>query len=137
MFVFESTDGMMYNCPDMFIFLHKNQRVEWGSELIMHPVYCKGGSLLTGKQTIHVTFSHEGGYGGSLDATWLQYKKKESWYGQVLNSIHQTKMIDVDRLVRFDLGSKHPLFFKTKEDLGWYITNIYPLDYISVEDGMD
>ena len=134
MFVFESDDGNLYNCPDSYIYSQKQGRVAWGAELIIHSVFCKGSPVLTGFQTIYVTFNHEGSYGSALDSNWLLKDTKDTkknWY----TNTNLVKMIDMDRIVMFDLGPKHPHYFRTKEDLGWYIQNIYALDYVMVDDG--
>jgi len=127
MFVFESDEKILYTCPDTYIFEQPQQRIEWGSELIMHPVYRKGYSVLTGTQTIYVTFSHEGSFGGALDSTWI-WKSGADWYPRL-----DVERVDVERVVLFDLGPNHPRYFRNQNDLAWYMTSIYPLDYVTIQ----
>ena len=132
MFVFKSTDNMLYTCPDSYILDQKQQRVNWGDQLHIHQVYRKGISLLLGFQTISVGFNHEGSSGTSLDSTWSSIDKNKCLYEKILKSEIKTIAFDLDRVITFDLGPKHPRYFYSKTDLAWYIQWIYPCDNIIV-----
>lgn len=130
-FVFESSNSMLYSCPDSYIFDQKMQTVEWGDRLIIHPVYRKGNPVMSGYQTIQVMFSHEGNCGSSIFSSWSSVNKKERWYEMIMFG-NKTLKVDMDKIVMFDLGPRHPKYFYTKDDLTWYITEIYPLDMVHI-----
>ncbi|GAH68372.1 unnamed protein product, partial [marine sediment metagenome] len=106
---------------------HK-QTIALKSTLKIHPVYCKGSPSYYGSQTIHARFNHRGDRGSNSFTYWTTSKKyKKSWYKMVMQSEHD---IAKGKIIYYDLGPKCPKYFRSKEDLGWYITNIIPLNEI-------
>ena len=136
MFLFKSGQNILYNCPDAYILDQKDKRIEWGAELIICPVYSKGSNVMYGTQTICAMFTHEGSQSSQGDIYWLPDTNNTyitSWLNLIENS-HDVKMVDTDRVVMFDLGPRHPRYFRSKNDLCWYLSNIYPLDIVHISD---
>lgn len=130
MFLFKSTEKNLYSSPDAYIVSHKNNIIEWGAILNMYPVFYKGSSVLYGRQKIYANFTHDGSVGNLGTINWLNYRpRSDSWY-----SMDNIKLINVEKVVIFDLGKKHPKYFLSKEDLLWYIGNIYNVENIYVND---
>ena len=136
MFIFESNDKMVYSSPDSYIWNKKDHRVDWGDELKLHPVFYKGCEVLTGTQDIYVSFSHDGKSGTTLESIWTE-KGNKNWYTMISDPKYDIVAASAERIVRFDLGPSHPLYFKSKYDLCWYLGNIYPLDNVTVFDSED
>ena len=120
MYAFVSKDGVIFNTPDAYIISKKNM-IEWGDTLNVWSVYTKGSRPISDHHTIQARFYHEGSY-GSLDSTY--------WVGE----IGVSELLNTYKIVYFDLGPNHPRYFLTKDDLSWYITNIYDLHQPFVND---
>ena len=131
MFLFESNDRNLYNSPDAYVLSNKNNVVEWGTVLTIHPVFYKGGSVLVGTQQISANFTHEGKLGNLGTVNWLKCGSNQGkfWYG-----MDNVKVLNVEQVIRFDLGQDHPKYFMSRDDLLWYIGYIYNLDKIYVND---
>ena len=132
MFIFDH-DSMIYSNPDAYIL--SQEVVNWGDKLKVHPVYRKGTEVLSGYQEIQVMFYHEGSSGSVDDSYWVTTSEVKDWYSSFFDS--NTKEItefDLYKVVRFKLSDDHPEYFYTKEDLCWYLTNIYPLHQPFVND---
>ena len=123
MYVFESSDGLVYNTPDAFILDQKNQIVEWGTKLRVYPLYKKGNRSIGGYQEIQAMFFHEGNFGGPDGTYWQPTRDYEDWYKPDGN----VKMVENYKVISLNLGSDCPKYFLTKKDLSWYIENIYDL----------
>lgn len=118
LYVFVSKDNELYANPDAYILSKKNQIVEWGDELKVFSVYRKGFPVIHDHQTMNVRFFHEGNSGSVDDSYWI---------GSDINNKSNTNVLKKYKVVYFNLGEKHPCYFLSKEDLCWYITNIYDL----------
>lgn len=134
-FVFEGPNGYLYNNPDSYILSKKQNRIEWGDELVIHPVYTKGSDVLRGSETIKAYFYHEGSSGSLSDVKWVSVKRnsKNSWFG-LTETNNNVEKLNLDRIVKFNLGTNEPMYFRSPEDLGWYVENIYTLTYYHVFD---
>ena len=134
MFVFEDEKGELFDSPESFILSLPHHIINWGTKLKIHPVYIKGGPSYYKYQTIQAMFYHEGDI-GSLDFTyWVSDKSSsEDWYRSITND-DKIERITNGQIVRMDLGNDYPKYFKSKEDLAWYIANIYPLNIIHITD---
>lgn len=125
MYIFISSDGLIYNSPDVYVLSQKNQNISWGDTLKVYPVYKKGDPTLKGYQEIYAMFSHEGSFGSLDDTQWIASKDhSQTWY-KGLNGV--TDIVNNGRIVYFDLGPEYPKYYLSKEDLIWYITHIYNL----------
>jgi len=122
-YVFEDSDKLLHNNPDIYFLDKKDKIIPWGDKLKVWPVYHKGQPTLSGYQEIYAMFSHEGAFGSLGDTQWIPSKvNSESWYEGL-----DYNVVNSGKVVCFDLGNKYPKYFLTKEDLAWYIVNIYNL----------
>ena len=132
MFIFEDKNGELYDSPDSYVLSLPHRTIEWGAKLKIHPVYYKGSSVYHGCQTIEAMFFHEGST-SSLDGTY--WVCDGNWYN-IINNTNNIERIDTGSVIRFDMGTAYPKYFKSANDLSWYISNIYPLDKIQITDEM-
>ena len=135
MFLFKHND-MLYTNPDAYIL--SQEVVNWGDKLKVYPVYRKGTAVLSGYREIQVMFYHEGSSGSVDDSYWVTSGTIQDWYPLLNMRSKDTKdkvsEFDLYKVVRFKLSDDHPEYFYTKEDLCWYLTNIYPLHQPFVND---
>ncbi len=123
LYVFESSEGLVYNTPDAYILSQKNQMVPWGDKLKVYPVYKKGRRAIGGYQEIQAMFYHEG-EASTLDTTyWQPIGIDEGWYKPDGN----VEVVNNYKVVSFDFGVDCPKYFLTKRDVAWYIEHIYDL----------
>ncbi len=145
MFIFEGPNNEFYSNPVNFILYQEQQIIQWGTELKIYPVYCKGGPVIPNcHQVIKSMFYHEGNYSGAGSVYWIGSKKlkgSKDWYEMISNDNNTNNtnnttilQVTVGKVVRFDMGPENPLFFRSKEDLVWYISNIYNVDTVHVVD---
>lgn len=133
LYVFESSDGLIYHSPDAYVLSQKNQTILWGDTLKVYPVYQKGKVAYGDYQQIYAMFNHEGSFGGADDIQWIPSKDHTvAWY-QGLDS--DIVPLNTKKIVRFDVGSGYPKYFESCGDLLWYIGNIYDIDEPDVNDG--
>lgn len=133
-YVFEDSDKLLHNNPDTYILSQKDKIIPWGDKLKVWSVYHQGQPTLTGYQEIYAMFSHEGSFGSLGDTQWIPSKTNfQSWYKGLYKGL-DTNVVNSGKVVYFDLGNKYPKYFLTKEDLAWYITNIYNLYQPHVND---
>lgn len=145
MYVFEASNNKIYKTPDAYILSHVTKTIPWGDKLKVYPVYQKDNQEKTegGYQEIYAMFSHEGSDGSCDDTSWIVSNKinnqnknqnnkqnNKLWFENTAN----IAVIDKTEIVSFDFGPEHPKYFLTKEDLGWYIMNVYKLDKHTVHD---
>lgn len=127
LFVFEDSNGNVYDSPDSFVLSQPRETIEWGTRLNVYQVYKGGDPTYSNHQTISAMFFHEGST-SSLDGIyWIG----SEWY-DMINTKKDVGVVDTGKVIRFDLGDDYPKYFKSKEDLGWYIANIYPVDEIHI-----
>ena len=127
LFVFEDKNGELYDSPDSFVLSLPQQTIEWGTKLNIYQVYKRGDPSYCNYQSISAMFFHEGET-SSLDGTyWIG----SDWY-DMINTKKNIGIVDTGKVIRFELGNDCPQYFKTKEDLGWYISNVYPLNEIQI-----
>lgn len=138
MFLFEH-HGMLYTNPDAYIL--SQQVVNWGDKLKVYPIYRKGTAALSGCQEIQVMFYHEGSSGTVDDSYWVTCGEIKDWYRSFFTSFNdnldtERKVTEFDlyKVVHFKFSNDHPQYFYTKEDLCWYLTNIYLLHQPFVND---
>ena len=123
LYIFEDRYKSLYNNPDNYIFSLKNT-VKWGDKLKVYPVYQMKKPALSGFQEIYASFYHEGTEGSVGSTEWIcpqNSKNKKEWY----NGLDDIEIVDRGKVVYFDFGSEYPCYFKTKQDLIWFISNIY------------
>ena len=131
MFIFEDKNGELYDSPDTYVLSLPYRTIEWGDKLKIHPVYTKGNQSYNGYQIIEATFFHEGST-SSLDGTyWVP--KNGYWYDMIVRGSNITRF-DIGTIVKFDFGEGYPKYFRSVNDLSWYISNIYPLTKIQITD---
>ena len=125
--VFKSGKNL-YSSPDNYVLAQKYQTIEWGTVLEVYAVYYRGGPIVSGYQTIKAMFNHEGSSGTNMDTNWLG----SSWLDYDLQPLDGNDG-DVDNIILFDkLGSDHPIYYQSKDDLVWYLNNIYGLSNVSI-----
>jgi hypothetical protein len=118
MYVFEDLKGNIYNTPDAYVISHKDRIILWGDKLKVWPVYCKGCPVISSYQEIKAMFYHEGS-SGSLDSIY--------WLGNDYDTDNNIELVNQYKIVCFDISPDCPKYFRSKDDLVWYITNIYDL----------
>lgn len=146
-FVFEASDGSVYNSPDSYILSKPNRTIEWGDKLRIYPVYQKGSRISFQRdhyQDIQPMFYHEGSCGSCGGTYWVPLnrqgkkeketpgKKEQDWLDVLNNSETEIYRADNKRIVTLNLGPDHPKYFRSKEDLGWYVSNVYTPDQVYV-----
>lgn len=137
MFVFEGPNNILYSNPDIYILSRPQKTIFWGDKLNIYPVYCRGSVPYHGHQVIKAMFYHEGNSSGPGSTYWVTDTKNSiDWYVTITDANSKIKEVDLGRIVLFDLGNNHPKYFRSKEDLSWYISNIYNLSYINIVDGL-
>lgn len=136
LFLFKSDLNILYNCPTAYILGQKDKLVEWGSKLVIYPIYTKGGSVMHGSQIISSMFTHEGLKGSQNDTYWISKSNNSnnSTWLNLIQTSDKIQRLDMDTVVMFNLGPNHPLYFRNKDDLCWYLVNIYPLDIVHISD---
>jgi len=139
LFLFEDKDGELYDNPDSYILSLPQSVILWGTELKIHPVYIKGQPVYHGYQTIKVMFYHEGSTSTLGETYWVSNqnssnkRNNKNWYESIILK-NNVGVITRGSVVKFDMGDDYPKYFRSSEDLGWYISNIYPLCKININD---
>ena len=130
LFIFEDKNGELYDSPDSYVLSLPHRTIEWGDKITIYPVYVKGSPAHSSSQTIQCMFFHEGATSG-LDGTyWVGVNKDEkNW----LNSL-DIDIVKRGSVVKFDMGPEYPKYFKSVDDLAWYIKHIHPVTKISITD---
>jgi hypothetical protein len=131
-FLFQDQDKKLYRSPDVYVLSKKNQSIEWGTELIIYPIYKHGHKVLHGNQTIYAMFNHEGETGTLGTLQWVSKNKNHEDWLDLINRDNKVKSFDLNQIIYFDLGENHPKYFYSSQDLSWYLTNIYTLSLIDI-----
>ncbi len=133
LFLFEDKDGKLYDNPDSYILSLPGSIVTWGTELKIHPVYVKGQPVYHGHQTIKVMFYHEGSTSTLGETYWISNQNNKNWYESIVLK-NNVGVITSGDVIKFNMGDAYPKYFRSAEDLGWYISNIYSLCKINIID---